>query len=53
VKLDTGARTASKNPSQRLRDIVDNVDVIASFVAGMDCDEFASDQKTMKASMSI
>ena len=39
----------SKNPSQRIRDIVDNVDAIASFVAGMDCDEFARDQKTIYA----
>jgi uncharacterized protein with HEPN domain len=39
----------SKNPSQRLRDIVDNVDVIASFVVGIDGDEFARDQKTMYA----
>ena len=39
----------SKNPSQRLRDIVDNVDAIASFVSGMDCDGFARDQKTVYA----
>jgi uncharacterized protein with HEPN domain len=35
-----------KNPSQR-RDIVENADAISSFVAGMDHDEFAGDQKTM------
>src|SRR5580698_6781928 len=40
---------SSKNPSQRLRGIVDNVDAIASFVAGMDRDELARDQKTMYA----
>jgi uncharacterized protein with HEPN domain len=39
----------SKNPSQRLRDIVDNVDAITSFVLGMDRDEFAMDQKTVYA----
>lgn len=39
----------SKNPSQRLRDIVENVDAIESFVAGLDYDEFAKDQKTMYA----
>jgi uncharacterized protein with HEPN domain len=39
----------SKNPSQRLRDIVDNVEAIASFVVGMDRDEFARDQKTIYA----
>jgi uncharacterized protein with HEPN domain len=40
---------SSKNPAQRLRDIVENVDVIASFVAGMDRDDFAADRKTVYA----
>jgi uncharacterized protein with HEPN domain len=39
----------SKNPSQRLRDIVDNIDVICEFTAQMDRDDFASDRKTVYA----
>src|SRR6185312_1132618 len=40
---------SSKNPVQRLQDIVENVDIIASFVAGMDRDDFAADRKTVYA----
>ena len=40
---------SSKNPWQRLRDVVENVDVIASFVAGMNRDDFAADRKTVYA----
>ncbi len=39
----------SKNASQRLRDILDNVEAIQSFVAGMDFAMFAADRKTMYA----
>jgi uncharacterized protein with HEPN domain len=35
----------SKNPAQRLRDIVDNIDVIEEFTAGMDRDDFAADAR--------
>jgi len=38
-----------KNPAQRLRDIVDNIDVIYEFTAGMDGDDFAADRKTVYA----
>ena len=40
---------SSKSPAPRLRDIVDNVDAIASFISGMDRDDFASDKKTLYA----
>jgi len=39
----------SKNPAQRLRDIVDNIDVIQEFTAKMDRDDFAADRKTVYA----
>lgn len=39
----------SKNPAQRLRDLVDNIDVIREFTAGMDRDGFAADRKTVYA----
>ncbi len=39
----------SKNPAQRLRDIVDNIDAIREFVARMDRHSFASDRKTLYA----
>lgn len=39
----------SKNPAQRLQDIVDNIDSIASFTANLDYDAFASDRKTIYA----
>jgi uncharacterized protein with HEPN domain len=39
----------SKNPAQRLRDIVDNIDAIGLFTTGMEHDTFAGDQKTVYA----
>ncbi len=39
----------SKNPAQRLRDLVDNVDAIEGFTAEMDFETFASDRKTVYA----
>jgi uncharacterized protein with HEPN domain len=35
----------SKNPAQRLTDIVDNVDAISSFVDGLDFQSFRADRK--------
>ena len=39
----------SKNPAQRLRDIVNNIDAIGVFTAGMERDAFAADRKTIYA----
>ncbi len=39
----------SKNPAQRLQDIVDNIDAIAAFVTGLDFALFAQDRKTVYA----
>ena len=39
----------SKNPAQRLRDIIDNIDAIREFTAGMDGDDFAADRRTLYA----
>jgi uncharacterized protein with HEPN domain len=39
----------SKNPAQRLRDIVDNIDAVREFTASMGRDDFAADRKTMYA----
>jgi uncharacterized protein with HEPN domain len=39
----------SKNPAQRLRDIVDHIDLICEFTARMDHDDFAADRKTVYA----
>lgn len=39
----------SKNPAQRLRDIVENIDAIQDFTSRMDRDDFASDRKTVYA----
>ena len=39
----------SKNPAQRLRDIVDNIDAIEVFTAGMGLVDFATDRKTLYA----
>ena len=39
----------SKNPAQRLRDIVDNIDAIQEFTSRVDRDDFASDRKTLYA----
>ena len=39
----------SKNPAQRLRDILENFDAIEAFTAGMTFGEFARDRKTVYA----
>jgi uncharacterized protein with HEPN domain len=39
----------SKNPSQRLCDIVENIDAIEAFTDRMDFDAFAADRKTVYA----
>jgi uncharacterized protein with HEPN domain len=39
----------SKNPAQRLADIIDNIDAIASFTGGMKLDDFTRDRKTVYA----
>jgi uncharacterized protein with HEPN domain len=39
----------SKNPAQRLRDIVDNILAIQTFTSGMDFPTFQADQKTAYA----
>ena len=39
----------SKNPAQRLRDIMDNIDGIQEFTGSMDRDDFAADRKTLYA----
>ena len=39
----------SKNPAQRFRDIVDNIDAIEVFTVGMEFDAFAADRKTVYA----
>jgi len=39
----------SKNPAQRLSDIIDNVDAIESFTAGIDFATFRADRKTVYA----
>jgi uncharacterized protein with HEPN domain len=39
----------SKNPAQRLRDIVDNIAAIQAFTAQMDFASFLRDQKTIYA----
>jgi len=39
----------SKNPAQRLRDILDNIDAIGRFTAGITFEEFVSDRKTVYA----
>jgi uncharacterized protein with HEPN domain len=40
---------SSKNPAQRLRDIVDNIDATEAFTAHMDRTAFAADTKTVYA----
>ena len=40
---------SSKNPAQRLRDIVDNIDAIQEFTQRMDRDDFAAGRKTLYA----
>jgi len=39
----------SKNPAQRLRDVLENVDAIDSFVAGLEFATFTGDRKTVYA----
>ena len=39
----------SKNPAQRLQDIIENIDAIQSFAAGMEFVDFARDRKTVYA----
>jgi uncharacterized protein with HEPN domain len=39
----------SRNPAQRLRDIVDNIDAIKAFTERMDLAVFAADRKTVYA----
>jgi uncharacterized protein with HEPN domain len=39
----------SKNPAQRLHDILDNIDAIRTFTAGMGFEEFVRDRKTLYA----
>ena len=40
---------SSKNPSQRLRDIIDNIDAIAAFTKDLDFSAFSADRKTVYA----
>ena len=39
----------SKNPAQRLRDILENIDAIREFTSGMDVDMFVSSRSTIYA----
>ena len=39
----------SKNPAQRLRDIIDNIDAIEAFTAQLDFPAFRADRKTVYA----
>src|SRR2546421_3869318 len=39
----------SKNPAQRLRDIIDNIDAIETFTSQLDFPGFQSDRKTVYA----
>jgi uncharacterized protein with HEPN domain len=39
----------SKNPAQRLSDIIENVDAIAAFIADLDLQAFRADRKTVYA----
>jgi len=39
----------SKNPAQRLSDIIDNVDAIHAFTTGLDFQAFHTDKKTVYA----
>ena len=39
----------SRNPAQRLQDIIDNIDSIRAFVTGMDLDGFSRDHRTVYA----
>jgi uncharacterized protein with HEPN domain len=39
----------SKNPKQRLEDIIENIEIVRSFIADMDEEEFRADRKTSYA----
>ena len=39
----------SKNPAQRLQDIIDNIDAIAAFTSQLDLPTFRADRKTIYA----
>ena len=39
----------SKNPAQRLRDILENIDAIETFTVGMNFEQFELDRKTVYA----
>ena len=39
----------SKNPAQRLRDVLENIDAIGTFVAGLEFMTFTTDRKTVYA----
>jgi uncharacterized protein with HEPN domain len=40
---------SSKNPAQRLRDILENIEAIQVFIAGVDFKRFSEDRKTLYA----
>ena len=40
---------SSKNPAQRLRDILENIEAILVFAGGMDYAAFAADRKSVYA----
>jgi uncharacterized protein with HEPN domain len=40
---------SSKNPAQRLRDIIDNINAIRAFTADMSFGDFIGDRKTVYA----
>jgi uncharacterized protein with HEPN domain len=39
----------SKNPAQRLRNIIENIDAIVAFTAGMTLENFGRDRKIVYA----
>lgn len=39
----------SKDPGQRLQDIIDNIEAVSRFIAGMGFESFVADQKTFYA----
>jgi uncharacterized protein with HEPN domain len=40
---------SSKNPAQRLKDIIDNIDAISAFTAELEFPAFSADRKTVYA----
>ena len=40
----------SKNPAQRLRDVIENIDAIRAFTAGLDRAAFSRDRKIISRS---